>query len=161
MDILAALPLNLKAEKRQTVRSQLVRLLHSREDARAVLGYMERLTIAAGERLIVQGDPSEDLYFIESGRVTVKFEGEDGTEVHIYTMGPGTMVGEVAFLLGMPRSAAVVAELPTTAYRLTNAALRRMKADHPEAASALHEYMSRLLAERLVHTGRLLKQVLA
>jgi SulP family sulfate permease len=160
-DALAAQPPAREGKARETLRQQLSRVLAKRGDARAVMQYLERLAIAQGERLIVQGDPSEDLYFIESGRVSVKFEREDGTDVHVYTMGPGTLVGEVAFLLGMPRSAAVVAEQPTIAYRLGQRALERMKAEHPEAASAIHEFMARLLAERLVNTGRLLKQVLA
>jgi SulP family sulfate permease len=70
-------------------------------------------------------------------------------------MGPGTIVGEVAFYLDVPRSASVVADLPTTGYRLTRANLDRLRAERPDLAAMFHEFIAHRLAERIAETGRL------
>jgi hypothetical protein len=47
-----------------------------------------------------------------------------------------------------------------TAYRLTSQALSEMKEKEPELAATFHEFMARLLSERLAATTRTLEAVL-
>jgi hypothetical protein len=54
----------------------------------------------------------------------------------------------------------VIADLPTVAYRLTRTALFEMQENEPELAAAFHEFMVRLLSERLTATLHLLEAVL-
>ena len=75
--------------------------------------YFERVEIRGGEALIEEGMPSEDIYFIESGRAAVKIAGMGGS-LHLAEIGAGAIVGEVAFYVGRSRSASVPSEAQTT-----------------------------------------------
>ena len=69
-------------------------------------------------------------------------------------------VGEIAMYLGIPRSASVVADRSTVAYRLSARSLERMKSEHPELVAEFHQYMARLLAERLSDANKLVRSLL-
>jgi SulP family sulfate permease len=69
-------------------------------------------------------------------------------------MRPGTVVGEVSLYLGIPRTASVVTSKPSKLYFLSSEAMRRMEEDRPELASAFHQFIARLLAERLSDNSR-------
>jgi SulP family sulfate permease len=118
--------------------------------------YLERIELKAGEYLIHQGEPFHDLYFIEFGQVSVFLEMENGNRMRIHTPGPGTIVGELGFYLDVSRSASVIADLNTVAYRLTQRAMEEMKVKDPELAIAFNDLMLRMVAERLVATNRTL-----
>lgn len=119
--------------------------------------YLELHHAGEGEFLIRQGAESSDLFLIESGRVAVQLELASGKSVRLRSMGAGTIVGEVALYLGIPRSASVVAEVPTVAYKLTLDALKRMKEDDPSLAATFHTFVVRLVAARLAATNRLVQ----
>jgi SulP family sulfate permease len=65
-----------------------------------------------------------------------------------------TVVGEMGFYRGVPRTASVVAEGPTVIYRLTQEAFDRMQAEDPTSAAALHKLIIRLLSDRLEFANR-------
>jgi SulP family sulfate permease len=69
-------------------------------------------------------------------------------------MQEGTVVGEVGWYLGQPRSASVVAETPTVIHRLSSEGAAAMSREDPAGASAFHAFMARLLAERLAEANR-------
>lgn len=119
--------------------------------------YLEHWKVDAGEALIKQEEASECLYFIESGRVTVRIDLEGSRHLRLRSMGAGTVVGEVGLFLGGKRTASVIAETDCSAYRLTRSALDRMRAKQPDLALALHEFLIRLLAERLNTTSNMLR----
>ena len=50
------------------------------------------------------------------------------------------MIGEVACYLGLPRSASVVADQDSSAFRITKDALERMRTENAELAVAFHEF---------------------
>jgi SulP family sulfate permease len=125
--------------------------------AEAFRTHLQQVSLRKGEYLIRQGDGSDDLFFIERGRVAVMLEMPDATMLRINTMGPGTVVGETAFFLGPPRSATVVVETDITAYRLTRESLDTIRTRDPDLAIAFHEFMVRMLSERLVDANRLIQ----
>jgi SulP family sulfate permease len=115
---------------------------------------LERMEVAPGQVVYRQGEPSRDLFFVESGAVTVQLELADGGGVRrLRSMGAGTVVGEMGVYLGADRSASVVAEGPAVLFRLTAEALARIEATDMELANALHRYFVRLLAGRLTHAN--------
>jgi SulP family sulfate permease len=67
-------------------------------------------------------------------------------------MGPGSVVGEAALYLGAARSASVRTTRPSTLYRLSMPALERMTYEAPRLAAVFHQFVAKLLAERLVNT---------
>jgi SulP family sulfate permease len=115
-----------------------------------LMRYAERRTYAPDEPLIRQGEQSRDLFFVEHGMVTVRLDLPDGRRMRLRSMGAGTVVGEIAAYLDLPRSASVVADCETRAVRIGHEALAAMHARDPHAASLLHAFMARQLAEKLV-----------
>jgi SulP family sulfate permease len=143
-----------------TLPTQLVDSGFEKTETACLMKFLEKVQVGEGETLIRQGDEADNLYLIESGRMSVYMNLEDGKRVRLRALGPGTMVGEVGLYLGTKRTASVIADSPTIAYRLSRATLLRMKEKEPELAAAFHEFIVCLLSERLVAANQLLGAVL-
>jgi SulP family sulfate permease len=143
-----------------TLRSQLAASGFEESNAACLMQFLEKVQVEEGEYLIRQGAEADALYFVEQGGVSVFLESEDGKQVRLNTMGPGTVVGELGLYLGTTRTASVIADSSTVAYRLSRAALFTMRKTEPELAAAFHEFVVRLLSERLVATTQTLEAVL-
>jgi SulP family sulfate permease len=100
------------------------------------------------------------MYFIESGMLTAQLEGADGELVRLRSMRGGTTVGEMGIYLGAPRTASVVASEASVVYRLSEDALNRMRQDDPDVAATLHEWIARMLAERLAANNRTIEALI-
>jgi CRP/FNR family cyclic AMP-dependent transcriptional regulator len=64
--------------------------------------------IPAGHYLFRDGDPSDAMYVIKGGKLAVT-KAKNNSEIVLAELGPGAMVGEMAFFDGRPRSANVKA----------------------------------------------------
>lgn len=138
-------------------RSLLTSLKRSFIGIKRVQEYMQREEIKPGEYFIKQGDTSNDLFFIESGLVTVEFELANGHKMRLRSVKSGATLGEVTLYLGGLRSASVKAEKPSVVYRLSSKELKRMHKEDPSLAALLHEWIARTLAERLAENNRLIE----
>ncbi|GAB1819337.1 Crp/Fnr family transcriptional regulator [Herbidospora sp. RD11066] len=67
---------------------------------------------ARGEIVFTEGDPSTWVLLVLSGKVKISASTEAGTEVVLAVRGPGAVVGEMASIDGLPRSATVTAVEP-------------------------------------------------
>jgi LmbE family N-acetylglucosaminyl deacetylase len=63
----------------------------------------------AGSYLIEQGDTATTMYFLLSGQVEIRREGDDGRLRVVDRSGPGEFIGEAGIASGLPRNAHVVA----------------------------------------------------
>jgi SulP family sulfate permease len=135
--------------------AHLQQLYQNSTDAERFRSYCDVASYKPGEALIRQGATADDILFIESGRVAIMLELPNGQSVRLKSMGPGLVVGEVAYYLGVPRSASVIALESTVAYRLPGERLRAMQHDDPRLAIVFHEHMARTLSMKLVETNRL------
>ncbi|MBS0447204.1 MAG: Crp/Fnr family transcriptional regulator [Proteobacteria bacterium] len=86
--------------------------------------------------LIHEGERSDTLFILLSGRVKVYAANEQGKEVTIIYHGPGEYVGEMA-LDGGVRSASVMTTEPTACSVVSGADLRQFIAAHPDFAQHL------------------------
>jgi SulP family sulfate permease len=129
---------------------QLQLILPQAVDLAELLDYCERLDVPAGTRFITLGSAADDLFFVESGQVTAQIAHPGGAALRLETSGSGSVVGELAFYLEQQRTADVIADTPSTLYRLTRASLQRMEQQSPELAAELHKLIVHLLAERVV-----------
>lgn len=129
----------------------------SREWVARLLAYFDKTEVAAGHYLMRQGDAPGALYFVESGQVTARFEHQGQPPVRLETMRGGSLVGELGFYGGGSRTASVVADEPSTLYRLSSEALGRMTQEDPELAAAFHKLVVQLLAERVAHLMRVVE----
>jgi SulP family sulfate permease len=139
-----------------TLRERLVENGFEVVEAARMLDYIEKYEVTQGQYLIRQGDDSEDVFFIEWGRLTIYLELEDGDRIRLQTIDRRAIVGELGLYLGERRTASVVADEPCVTYRLSKESLAKMKLNDPDLVAALHEYVARMLAERLADTTRLI-----
>ncbi|MBK6465678.1 MAG: cyclic nucleotide-binding domain-containing protein [Rhodobacter sp.] len=82
--------------------------------------------------------------------------GQSGPPVAVRAMGPGAIVGEVASLLGLPRSADVICQEPARVLCLTHSTIQRLKAEDPDLAALLALILARSLAVKVTQTNALL-----
>ena len=136
--------------------TQLKHALPELESVDRLMKYLERREVKQGEYLMHQGDPANDMYFIESGQISVQLESPDGEVLRLRTVHAGATVGEVGLYLKADRTASVVAAKPSTVYRLSTRALKDMHQHDPDVASHMHEWMARVLAERLTENDRII-----
>jgi sulfate permease, SulP family len=117
--------------------------------AQRICGALERLELDTGDVLCAHGDPADQMFFIESGRVAV-LAGEEHF-MRLRSIGRHAMIGEMGLYNSMTRTATVVAEMRSVVYALTREALDRIEAEDPLAARAFHAEIVRSLADRLEH----------
>jgi SulP family sulfate permease len=124
----------------------------TRVGTRLLMELGESRQVRAGERIVRQGAPSDELIFIISGRVHVLLPlgGQNHEEAkRLRSYGPGSAVGEMGFFSGEPRSVDIVAEVDTEILCLTRERHAEMENHHPGLARALHRHVINTLAERV------------
>lgn len=75
-------------------------------------------THAAGTVLAREGDAADAMYIIERGEVAITKASLGGDDVRVAYLGDGSVVGEMALIVGSPRTATVEAVAETRVYRL-------------------------------------------
>src|SRR5829696_2332154 len=93
--------------------------------------------------IVTEGDDSDSLYLILSGRVKVYLADEHGKELILAIKGPGQYFGEMV-LDEQPRSASVITLEPAQFAVLSRADFRAFLLRHPEVALALIQNLIRL-----------------
>jgi len=76
-----------------------------------------------GSPLIGEGDPSDAMYVLGRGSVSVSIKNK-GEDRLVATLGAGEIVGEMSLLTGAPRAATVVANEPVVGIEIDRSALR-------------------------------------
>ena|SRR5712691_5242761 len=101
---------------------------------------------SAGTTLITQGASGVGLYIIIAGHVkTTLANNPDRAEVDLGTYGPGSVLGEMALLDDLPRSATVTAVDDVTALLLPVWEFRTEVRNHPEIGLKLLSVLSKRL----------------
>ncbi len=88
--------------------------------------------------IVSEGDETDSLYIIISGRVKVFVSDDAGKEIVLGTQGPGEYFGEMA-LDGRPRSASVMTVEPSRFAVIPKARFREFLRGHPDFAIHLIE----------------------
>ncbi len=79
------------------------------DELRRLAGIAREVTLATGEVLFDQGDESDGLYVVASGIVRIFLTADDGREATVFLSEDGEVIGEMALLDGLPRSAGAAA----------------------------------------------------
>lgn len=82
-----------------------------------------------GARVFEEGTPADCCYVLTAGRAKVVLESEDGVEILLDDLVPGSLVGELALLDGFTRSAALVTIEPSHFLRIPATAFDRLRSN--------------------------------
>ena len=111
-------------------------------------------TISEGRYLIRATDADSRLFTVEDGHLDI-IGRRDGQEAVVATVGPGDVLGEVAFIDDSPRSVSVRAgEEAVTVRAWDKKTLSEALAFEPQLLAKFAVAMSELLVERLRDTAR-------
>jgi predicted acylesterase/phospholipase RssA len=102
-----------------------------------VEGHLEWILVPGGATVCRQGETSDGLYLVFSGRLAVIRETANGEEVLLGEVGRGDSVGEIAVLTGKPRAATIRALRDVVLARLPQQAADALLASHPAAVLAI------------------------
>ena len=109
----------------------------------------ERLvSCPAGTRLFSEGDRGTDIFFLFSGRVGIYLE-KDQERRRVAGIEPGEVFGEMAYLLGSPRSAAAVVEKDAQLLVLGTDIFEEYVQQSPPVARGMIEVLGRRLRRSL------------
>lgn len=112
------------------------------EHAQELVRYVRPVSIQKGEVLFNQGDRGDRLYFIAQGEIELYRDG-----VFFKTLGAGEVLGEIALLTGVPRTAQAVARTQSLAIELLKEDFDRIRKLSPELEAATAKLASARLDE--------------
>jgi CRP-like cAMP-binding protein len=114
-------------------------------ELRRLAGITREVSLAPGDVLFEQGEESDGLYIVISGIIRIYLTAGDGREATISLLEDGEMIGEIALLDGLPRSAGAAALTPTKLIFIPH----RPFCDLLDASTQLSRQVMLMLCERL------------
>jgi len=121
------------------------------QEQRAVRDHLTFKRFAAGTCIFRKGDPGDGCYLLESGDIRLEVGGEahiDSERVIGY-VAAGSILGELALLDGLPRSASAFAHTDVQAHFLSVTAVERLSKDAPQIGMALLQALGRIASLKL------------
>ena len=103
------------------------------------------LDLPAGTRLTEAGQPTEALWHIVRGTVSIEAGGR-----HLATCGAGRYVGEMSALDGEPASADAVTTGPVRVFRLDLETLERLRLREPVVAAVVEAGIARDMRAKII-----------
>ncbi|HTV27112.1 MAG TPA: aldehyde dehydrogenase family protein, partial [Xanthobacteraceae bacterium] len=106
---------------------------------------------AAGTCIFRKGAAPDGCYLIESGDVRLEADADAhvDTERVLGYLRSGSLLGELALLDGLPRSASAFAETEVRAQHLSTSALAKLRAEWPQIGIGLLEALGRVASVKL------------
>lgn len=95
--------------------------------------------------ILYQGDTTNDVCVIQSGRVSIITVSESGKESCLRVLGPGDIVGELSAYDGEPRSASVQAMSACTVMVMSGAEFKKCLKSIPGLALSIIQFLSEKL----------------
>jgi CRP-like cAMP-binding protein len=107
-------------------------------DALRVLAIgVEARALHAGDVLFYAGEPADGGYIVQEGSLVVERGAPDDGEE--YSVGPGTLLGELALLTETVSPVTVIAREPAVLLRIPRSLFRKMLEGYPAAAARMRE----------------------
>jgi CRP-like cAMP-binding protein len=125
----------------------------SAEHLAAVRAVSKALQLQPGQVVVREGEEGDSLFILTRGRLEARGTFE-GREITLGTFSPGDILGEVAFLNKVPRTATVQALEPSVVIELQGELTRKHLAPYPGLLNQLEV----ILQERVLKTLALLKK---
>jgi CRP-like cAMP-binding protein len=122
-------------------------LFSDSEQSAPFMTYLEKIELSANTPVFNQGEPAEQIYFLESGQVAtfVDLCGDLSETSHLeqqlreFTYKPGTIIGAAAFYTQDSYPSTAVTQEPSSLYVLTRDRWQAMLTEQPRAAAIFQE----------------------
>jgi CRP/FNR family transcriptional regulator, cyclic AMP receptor protein len=101
----------------------------------------EDIELPAGKVLCSEGDTAREFFVIVDGEVEVTRNGRP-----LATRGPGDLIGEIALLADVPRTATVTAKTPLRVFVLTAQAFQQLVEGSPDVERKVLRALARRVA---------------
>jgi len=112
-------------------------------------------TAERGEMILIEGEPSEVLYFVASGVVKVFKTSAEGKEQTLGIVRPGESFNDVPIFDGGPTPASAQAMGPVVLYGISRTDLEVILRDYPQVALNINK----VLASQARHLGSLVEDL--
>lgn len=110
-----------------------------------IVNLFQHRNYAVGEKIIKEHGQVDGLYVIARGTVKITINKK-----LIDILGKGSVIGEIAVLTNVPRTATVTAESPVTVLRLTSVSMQQVIQDNKTLEDKLWEIAAPRLAENVI-----------
>jgi glutaminase len=118
----------------------------SDEQFEEVKSLMKHHEFAKGEALFHTGDAAEELYLVTRGRLSAFIELRPGERRRVSTVGPGAMIGEVAFVTGSSRTASVHIDSDLECWTLPHESLLALRNAEPRMQAIMLANLLQIIA---------------
>ena len=125
-------------------------------DWATVFSHAEVRRVAAGLAVVQAGEQDRALYLLTEGTVGVRLPRDEGA---FKTIDAPSVLGELAFFDGRPRSATLDAVTDVEVVRLDAGGFARLSAEAPELGQAMLLDLARILALRLRMASAVIAQL--
>ena len=132
-----------------------------REDLRVIAGAGVVKAAAEGDDLMREGEPGSSMALLIEGSVKILKADALGVTRELATVGAGTLLGEMALLECVPRTATVRAASPVRYFEIERATFESLMETESRAAARTILAIARTLSHRQRETNDRLVKILA
>ncbi len=115
------------------------------EELQTIVSHAATKSFPKNAIIINEGDDTNSLYIIHSGKVKAFLSNEDGKEVILRIMKPSDYFGELSILDNAPRSASIMTMEPCKFSIISKDAFDKILDAHPEMARKLVAELTRMI----------------
>ncbi len=115
----------------------------------ALMKVLKREFAEKGQAVFRQGDKSDSMFFVESGKLDVELELESGKILRLKKVGPGAVFGEMGIYTLAPRSATIRATEKCVLYKMTIEKLDAVEKRAPVLVTSINRFLINMISERL------------
>lgn len=106
-----------------------------------------RRSFPKGRTIVAEGEPSQSLYVLLSGRAKVQRSDTEGKEVILAVLGPGECFGEMSLIDDAPRSASVITIESCDFMSINKESFKSMLVTSPEISMRIMKGLVKRLRE--------------
>lgn len=111
--------------------------------------YVEGYTAEKGTAIFIEGAPTGCMCILIEGKLEIFKDSVRGATKKITEISPGTSIGEMSIIDGLPRSATTLAVTPVTLVALTQDELHRLIEEHPKLGAKVLWRSAQVISQRL------------
>jgi CRP-like cAMP-binding protein len=124
----------------------------------AMIEIFDVRVVSRGATLVEEGSVGDEAFFVARGELDVQKAGKAGASpIGLARLGSGALFGEMALLSRAPRTATVIAAVPSVILVANKTDLDRVVGKAPSVGREFAEYCRRRMLENLVRTNFILR----